>query len=215
MDFRLFCRLFNVAASKFEEALRYTNDATVIRGYAQSICGYLKMDKSNKNLSSAVSLGKDKVLSVIEDFKQRQNADAIAEILKAIPQSAEYSDLVCSAFNAIRYVDKGYFVKSKIVTRVDLKHIPKIFFLDELSSPKEHLQTAALIYQEVVQEHSLQRIYGEVDLQWIPTLESPELVIALVKHAMEDMSLNFIVAGKLFQQNINDENDISDHDVQV
>ena len=164
---------------------------------------------------SAISMGKESVATVIDDFRRRQITDGIAEILKCIPLRGEYSELACLAFNSIISADESYFTKGKSLSRKDLIYMPKKFFLDDEFNPTEYITTAARIYQEVVKESSLEYVYGEVQLKWISDLLSPHLVIAIVNSAMEDTNLNFIVAAKLFKNRSTDLVDITDHDIEV
>lgn len=207
-------RMYNLASSKYEQSLHLSTDFSVLQGYAQSLCGYLKMQESPTTLS-AISQGKEKVIAVIEDFCRRHNTDGIAEILKHMPLRGEYSELVCLAFNSIISVDQNYFAKERSLSRKDLIFIPKKFFLDDEFNPSEYQSTAARIYQEVVKESSLEYVYGEVQLKWITDLLSPQLIIAVVNSAMEDTNLNFIVAAKLFKNSNIDQVDITDHDIEV
>jgi hypothetical protein len=206
--------MYGVASLKYEEALQFISDFIVLKGYAQSLCGYLKMERTSTS-AAALSQGKEKVLYVVNDLRQRHNTEGIAEILKSLPQRGEYADIVCAAFSAIMSVDALFFTRGRNMSRSDLVHYPKIFFLDDDTNPQEYLNTAAAIYQEVVRDSQLEYIYGEVHLRWISALHSAELVIAIVQHAVEDSNLNVVVAGKLFKQNIRDEVNITDHDVEV
>lgn len=207
-------RMYKLASQKFEDSLYLINDFTVLQGYARSLCGYLKMERTSIN-ASAVSQGKEKVIVVIEDLCRRHNTDGIAEILKNIPPRVEYSALLCLAFNSIVSIDGNYFSKGRGLTRRELVYLPKLFFLDEDFNPVEYLVTAAKIYQEVVKDPALEYIYGEVQLKWITELNSPHLIISIVKSAIEDTNLNFVVAGRLFKNNIYGEVSISDHDIEV
>ena len=206
--------MYNLASSKYEESLHLTTDFSVLQGYAQSLCGYLKMQQSPTTLS-AISQGKEKVKAVILDFCRRHNTDGIAEILKHIPLRGEYADLVCLAFDSIMSVDDKYFGKGRSLSRKDIIFMPKKFFLDDEFNSSEYLNTAARIYQEVVKDQSLEYVYGEVQLRWIAELKSPELVIAVVNSAMEDTNLNLIVAAKLFKNGGGDKVNITDDDIEV
>jgi hypothetical protein len=64
--------------------------------------------------------------------------------------------------------------------------MPQIYGLDHPRSPADYIEAAAGMYKEVCKDYELRMIYGEVDLSWINDIESPELVIALVKNAQED-----------------------------
>lgn len=203
------CRMYSIASTKYEEALKYLSDTQTLEGYARALCGYLKMEGTSH------SQGKDKVLHVIRSFAQQHNAEAIAEILRFIPRKGFYSDVLCAAYNAITDFDPLFFSKNKNLSRKDLIFLPKIFFLDDANNPSNYLVTAAKIYKEVMLDQSLAYSYGEVDLSWISKLESAELVIAIVQHAIEDFSLDHIIVGKLFKQNLKDEINIIDADIKV
>jgi hypothetical protein len=206
--------MYGVASIKFEEALRYITDFDVIKGYAQSLCGYLKMECSPSS-TAALTQGRNKVLTVIQELKHRHNTEGIAEILKSIPHQGEFADIVCVAFGSIIGIDPNFFIGDKNMTRADLVHLPRVFLLDELHNPPEMLQTAAAMYREVVQDPRFEYCYGETQLKWIAGLISPELVIAIVQHAVEELNLNFVVVGKLFNQATNEKVTILDADIQV
>jgi hypothetical protein len=192
-------RLHAVASAKYEEALLFAvDDLMVLRGYAKSLCEYLKIEGSNVN-KQGVSRGKLKVFEAFEKFYLRNVAEGIAEILMGIPREVEYRDLMCKGFQYIWKIDKNFFTRGVSMSRKDCVAIPQIFALDHPSNSQEYIETAAEIYREVVKDGSLQYSYGETDLHWLSQLKSAELVCALVKHACEDANLNIVKVGEIFR----------------
>ena len=114
-----------MAGIKYEEALTYAaEDPVILRGYARALCEYLKIEL-NRSTQQGITKGKLKLLEMIRAFKARRMADAIAEILVAIPHEVLYQDIVCEAFDTVMCIDKHYFSKGMGVERKDLVHIPR------------------------------------------------------------------------------------------
>jgi len=208
-------RLHAMAAVKYEEALAMTSDdVLVLTGFAQSIVEYLKVELTATN-RNGVSKGKVKVMQAIDKFKAIGIPEGIAAILKCLPLEAEYGILAVKAFSAIKFLDKSFFIRHLNMVRKDLVHLPAGFALDAPSNPKEFIDVAAGMYAEVVRDHSLSFAYGETDLSWMASLNSSELIVALVRHARDDKSLKMVRVGELFQAVGRTKLTVTDDDVAV
>jgi hypothetical protein len=165
-------RMYALTSSKYEEALYFAyDDPMILRGFAQSLCGYLKIELSAVT-KEGVSGAKVKIIEAIEKFRARNVPEGVAEILAALPREAEYADLVCQGFQAIKQVDPGFFSKGTAsMNRADLVLIPETYGLNHPRSPKHHLETAGAIFQEVSKDLELHHVYGDVDLGWISALK--------------------------------------------
>lgn len=97
----------------------------ILRGYARALCEYLKIEL-NKSTQQGITKGKLKLFEMIRAFQDRRMADAIAEILVALPHEVLYQDLVCDAFDTVLLVDKHYFSRGLGVERKDLVGIPRL-----------------------------------------------------------------------------------------
>lgn len=208
-------RLHSVAAAKYAEALLFApDDQAVLKGYAISLCEYLKIEITASSIQG-VSTGKLKILGAIEEFQKISNPDGIAEILLLIPPEAQYANLVCAAFNSIVAIDKSYFTRGRVMTRKDLVPLPRTYALDHPSNNPYFIDTAASIYREVVRDVSLSFSYGEMKLDWLADLHCSELVVALIKHAFDDASLDIVQIGAIFKQSLRSNISITDEDVSV
>ena len=58
-------------------------------------------------------------------------------------------------------------------------------------------------------------MYGEMDLRWLPQLQSAPLVISIVKAAMEDKNLRVIKIAEIFHDAGLTDMAVNDDDVQV
>ena len=208
-------RLHSVAAAKYAEALSFApDDQAVLKGYAISLCEYLKIEITASSIQG-VSTGKLKILSAIDEFQKISNPDGIAEILLLIPPEAQYANLVCAAFNSIVAIDKSYFTRGRVMTRKDLVPLPRTYALDHPTNNPFFIDTAAGIYREVVRDVALSFSYGDMKLDWLADLQCSELIVALIKHAFEDASLDIVQIGAIFKQSLRSNINITDEDVAV
>ena len=208
-------RLHAMAAVKYEEALSLaSDDVLVLKGFAQSLVEYLKVELTGTN-GHGVSKGKVKVMQAIDKFKAIGVPEGIAAILKALPLEAEYGILAVKAFSAIKFLDRSFFMRHLNMTRKDLVHIPAGFALDAPQNTKEFIDVAAGMYAEVVRDHDLSFSYGETDLSWMSALMSSELIVAIVKHAREDKSLKMLRVGELFKAVGRTKLSVTDEDIAV
>lgn len=210
-------RLHAEASAKFEEALHFApDDILVLRGYASSLCEYLKVELTGTN-GAGVSRGKLKTMQAIDRFAEWNASQGIAEILMALPRQLEFSSLACYAFGAIKKVDPGFFSREdNSMSRKDLVHLPRTYGLDEPeNNSQEYLEAAAKMYQETVKDTKLRFAYGEMDLSWIADLHSPELVISLVRHTCEVGNLKMLRVGAMFREAGKENISVQDHDLQV
>ncbi|KAJ1428375.1 hypothetical protein B484DRAFT_419428 [Ochromonadaceae sp. CCMP2298] len=210
-------RLHGIAASKFELAMKQgppEGNSSILRNYARSLCSYLRIQAPD-SMSRAKTAGKMKLLDMIHQFKGMRLSDAIAEILREIPLDAEHADIVATGFLSIREVDGSFFSRSQSLQRKDLVHLPFDFALTSPESPPEHWEAAAYIFKEVVREMELMYVYGDLDLRWLPEIQSAPLVISLVKAAMEDKKLKVVRMAELFRDAGLNDTMVTDSDVQV
>ena len=132
-----------MAATKYEEALVLAPDDQLIsNGFAESIIEYLKNDDFG-TANAGMSKGILKVIEAIDRFKAIGVPAGIATILKNIPMEAHYAMLVCKAFNAIKFLDRMYFVRGGAMSRKDLVNIPHGFAPDYPGNSQEYIDTAA------------------------------------------------------------------------
>ena len=208
-------RLHAMAATKYEEALVLApDDQLILNGFAESIIEYLKNDDAG-TANAGMSKGILKVIEAIDRFKAIGVPAGIATILKNIPMEATYAMLVCKAFNAIKFLDRMYFVRGGAMSRKDLVNIPHGFALDYPGNSQEYIDTAAAIYAEVIRDSSLTFAYGEADLSWLCELQSSELIVAVVRQAREDRNLKIMRVGELFKSVGRSTINVTDHDVSV
>merc|ERR1711871_959096 len=208
-------RLYAVASARYEDALRFVADDPIItRNFAFSLCRILDIEMK-ATTSAGIGRGKIKVLESIEMFKKQQLADGIGEIMMAMPRNAEYADLICEGLMAIFEIDMQYFSRQKSMTRKDLVPIPYEYALDNVENPPKLLATAARIFQEVVRDPTLAKNYGDVDLQFIQLIKTPELVVAIIKSVIEDVNLHILNVGELYKSAGRTNINITDEDVQI
>lgn len=210
-------RLYGVASSKFNEALHFApDDIDVLRGYALALCEYLKVELNGAS-RHGVSVGKLKILDAIDEFINVGNPDGMAEIMKALPAESEYANLVCAAFRGILKVNKAFFAVSRHISRKDLVHVNHQFALANPSNSRYYLETAAMIYQEVLYDGTLSYVYGSTNMGWVSSLKCPELIVALVSHAQENANLHMVKVGEIFNSSSSAKTKITitDKDVEV
>ena len=208
-------RLYAVAATKYEEAVDVAaEDCIVLKKYAKAICSYFSLNVSGVE-TKGVEDGKIKIRDAIQRFKSKNIADGIAEILVALPTENEYAELASLAYNTIKEMDSRYFCTDNAVTRKDLIHLPHKFGLDIAGNQLHLIATAASMYKDVVSDLSLSDVYGDVNMYWIGLLASDELVIALIKHAMEDGHLRTLKIGEVFKDSRRESINITNNDVKV
>jgi hypothetical protein len=208
-------RLHAMASIKYEEALMLApDDQLILTGFAESLVEYLKNDDGG-TAGAGMSKGKLKILEAIDRFKSIGVPAGIAAILKNIPMESQYAMLVCKAFNAIKFLDRMYFVRGSLMARKDLVNYPHGFALDYPGNSQEYIDTAAAIYCEVIRDSSLSFVYGETDLNWVTELECPELIVAIVRQAREDRSIKVMRVGELYRSVGRETINVTDHDVSV
>ena len=210
-------RMHAIAASKFELALKQgppEGSVTILNSYAKSLCSYLRIETPDA-FNKGKAMGKVKIADVIQQFKGMGQGNVVAEILREIPREPENADLVSKGFLGLRAIDANFFSKSETLQRTDLVHLPFDFALLSPESPAEHWEAAAYIFREVVKDSELMYVYGEMDLRWLPQLQSAPLVISIVKAAMEDKNLRVIKIAEIFHDAGLTDMAVNDDDVQV
>ncbi len=208
-------RMYGMASLKYEEALRVApNDTFILEGFARSMVEYLK-NETKSTFNEGVSKGKLKVMEIIERFESIGVPEGIAAILKALPMEAQYGDLIVKGFPAIKRLDRYFFSRHSTMNREDLVHVPHGFALDYPGNPSDYIAVAAQIYSEVIRDSNLTFAYGETDLGWLSDIESPELVVAVVRQAREDRNLKIVRVGDLFKSVGRSILNVTDHDVAI
>ena len=215
-------RLFGLASAGYEKALLTTpNDPTILRKYASSLCGYLRIEimkpppaPSPEMLvagvviaaatanAGGVTKAKTKLENVVNIFKNRYMLDGIAEIMMRLPEEGAFSSLMCHCFNSIMEVSSNYFATSNIIARKNLVMIPRRFSLDLLDNQPYFINTAAAIFREVMRDPQLYDAYGDVKLGWLRNIRSAELVVAVVQQTGDDPSLLVLKVGELFKTGV-------------
>lgn len=139
-------------------------------------------------------------------FSEYENPDALAEVLRRLPNDYKYAELGCAAFDAIMKLDPEYFTLNSYMTLKELSVIPSKFSLTVPGSPPSYMRVAADIYRKVLSEPVLSmvlyfciflykymcfiifsvQIYGEEMLRWAASLECSEVICGLVAQAESD-----------------------------
>mmetsp|Transcript_3546 Transcript_3546/g.5520 ORF Transcript_3546/g.5520 Transcript_3546/m.5520 type:complete len:1201 (+) Transcript_3546:1755-5357(+) len=210
-------RLHGIAAAKFELALKQgppQGSITILQSYAKSLCSYLRIE-SPDSMQRAKMKGKLKILDMVHQFKGMRQASAIAEIMREVPRDAAHADIIARGFLSIREVDTSFFSRSQGLQRKDLIHMPFDFALTSPESPMEHWEAAAYMFREVVRDIELMFTYGDLDLRWLPEIQSAPLVISLVKAALEDGNLRVVRLSELFSDAGLEDMAVNDDDIQV
>ena len=219
-------RMHGIAASKFELALKQgppDGASSILNNYAKSLCSYLRIDGGpvrsggggGGGQSKGKVMGKTKILDMIKQFQGMRLGNAVAEIMREVPRDAEHADIIASGFLSLRAMDPNFFSKSLTLQRRDLVHLPFDFALVSPESPALHWEAAAYIFREVVRDTELMYVYGELDLRWLPELQSAPLVISIVKAAMEDKNLRIVKLAEIFKDAGLTDMAVSDDDVLV
>lgn len=210
-------RMYAIASSKFELALKQgppLESSNILNGYAKSLCSYLRIDSSD-TIDEGKLIGKLQILDIMQNFKGLSLGDGIAEILREVPKEPEYVDIIVEGFLSIQKIDKNFFSKSVTLLRKDLVHFPFDFGLVTPESTSVQWEVAAYIFKEVVRDVDLMYIYGELNLRFLPELQSAPLIISLVKAAMDDKSLKIIKIAEMFNDAGLEDIGVLDDDVQV
>jgi hypothetical protein len=135
--------------------------------------------------------------------------------MREIPKEAEYGDLIAKAAISLRAVDPNFFTKSVTLRRADLVQMPFDFALISAERSPEHWEAAAFLFREVVRDSNYMFYYGDIDLRWLPDIQSAPLVISVVKAAMEDRSLRIVRFAELFAEAGLTDMMVTDDDVMV
>jgi hypothetical protein len=195
-------RLHSLSSRLYEEALLFSgDDPMLMKNYALSLCSYLHI--ANTTTTSAgtatssgavttefqIQIGMNKIRSAIRDYQSRLVPLGIAEILMAIPVEYRYAVLICEGFQAIKKIDPQFFSRNEGMTRKDLITMPFKFGLDLPESPELYLETAAMMYREVVKDYECSECYGDVNMSWIQEIKSHHLVVALVTQLSQESEM--------------------------
>jgi hypothetical protein len=210
-------RMHAIAASKFEQALKQgppEGSTAILNAYAKSLCSYLRIETPDA-FSKGKLMGKVKILDMIQQFKGMKQGNAIAEILREVPREPEHAEVISRGFLSLRDLGNNFFTRSVTLRRADIVHLPFDFGLMSPESPAHHWEAAAYVFREVVRDSELMFVYGELDLRWLPELQSAPLIISLVKAAMEDKSLKIVKLAEVFRDAGLEDMAVNDDDVQV
>lgn len=210
-------RMHAIAASKFELALKQgppETSAAILNAYAKSLCSYLRIQTPDA-FSKGKAMGKVKILDMIQRFKGMKQGNTIAEILREVPREPENAEVVSRGFLSLRNMENNFFSRSVTLRRSEIVHLPFDFALLSPESPPHHWEAAAYIFQEVVRDSQLMYAYGELDLRWLPDLQSAPLIISLVKAAMEDKNLRIVKLSEIFSDAGLQDMAVNDDDVLV
>jgi hypothetical protein len=191
-------RLHSLSSRLYEEALLFSgDDPLLMKHYAQSLCHHLRIENT-ATTEFIIETGVNKIKRAIQDFKSRLVPLGIAEILMAIPVEYRFAELLCHGFQAIKKIDSQFFSRNEGMTRKDLITLPFKFGLDLPDSPNLFLETAAMIYKEVVRDYECSECYGDVDMAWIQELKSSQLVVALVSQLSQESEMRTMRISQLF-----------------
>lgn len=213
-----------------EALLHASEDLMILRGYARSLCHYLskeQLDQTTTAIASAkksslstatftfsagFTQGQSKVLEAIQEFTWRRIPEGIAEILRYLPREVNMADLLCEGLFSILDIDPKFFsggrmpstdVTGNIIQPLllsDLIELPRLYALDDIHASETHIRAAATIYREVTKDLDLRFAYGDQNFSWLHQIACHELVTALVRHAREDKSLEFVNLGEMYDQ---------------
>jgi hypothetical protein len=193
-------RLFALTSGKFEDALHFAfNDPFILKGYAHCLCAYLRAEATSGLSKFGASGAKLKIRDAMVKFRDINLPEGIGEIILQLPRDPAYGDLVAFGFLTMKRLDALYFSRGTSLTRADMVTLPTAFGLDHARAPADYISAAAGMFQEVCKDFNLHYAYGDVDLQWLYKLKSPELVLALVKNAQEDHTMRSLNCGDMFR----------------
>jgi hypothetical protein len=98
-----------------------------------------------------MTIGKLMILDAIRNFKNRNVPEGIAEIMKTLPHDYQFAHIMSEAFMAIHDIGKTFFIRGhRNMTRKSLAFIPFRYALDHPANPKRFVETAALMFKEVL-----------------------------------------------------------------
>jgi len=199
-------RLYQLAADKFQEALMFApNDPTILARYALTVCNFVQTS-GTRQLNERRT--KNKVAHALEIFRSLENYDAMAELLRRLPGEFVFSGTCCDIFNTIISNRPAYFY-GDYFTHKDLANVPNRFLLYESDEPY-HIQTAAKIYQTVMEDASRALFYGDDDLTFLTKIKNPKVILTLVKHVQSGADKR-IVDFNIYR----DCTDLEDDDLEV
>ena len=208
-------RLHNLSSRMYEEALLFSgDDPMLMKNYAQSLCHHLRIENT-ATTEFIIQTGINKIKLAINDFKSRLVPLGIAEILMAIPVEYRFAELICHGFLAIKQIDPQYFSKNEGMTRKDLVTIPFKFGLDLPDSSDLFIETASLIYKEVVKDYECSESYGDINMSWIQEIKSHHLTVALVSQLSKESEMRTMKISQLYQKCPREIYNLHDEDIHV
>eukprot|EP00981_Chlorochromonas_danica_P003354 scaffold644_cov168-Ochromonas_danica.AAC.46 len=193
-------RLYAKAAAKFIRAYSEGSsfslfDADVEQKlldlYAKSLCSFLYLDPEVRNKSD-VDAAKVKLQDLLSLLKARRFPEIIVAIIKSIPRDPDFADIIVSSLLSLKAIHRHYLSTTLLVSRDALAFLPFELALVSPFQPYSYYEAAAFVFQQVVRDHNFQFIYGELDLNWLVELESPLLIVSIVKCAYEDRQLKVV-----------------------
>jgi hypothetical protein len=78
----------------------------VLRKYAEAVCGYVQTDGARQVNERRT---KNKVAHALQQFRALENYDAMAELLRRLPDDFAFADTACEIFRAILAARPDYF----------------------------------------------------------------------------------------------------------
>ena len=124
-------RLYALTSAKYEDALQFAHsDPLVLRGYAKTLCAYLRAEQNTQLASLGVAGAKIKVMEAISQYIRLNLPDGIGEILLELPRDPEYAEIMSFGFLSIKKLDASFFSRGTSLTRADMVLLPMIYGLD-------------------------------------------------------------------------------------
>ena len=161
-------RLYALTSSKFEDALQFAHDDTLIlKGYAKVLCAYLRAEQASQLTKQGSSGAITKIMEAIAKFSRLNLPEGIGEILLELPRDPEFAGIVSFGFLSMKKLDNSFFSRGTSLSRKDMIMMPQIFGLDHPRSPADYIATAGGMYKEVCRDFELRMSYGDIDLSWL------------------------------------------------
>ena len=158
-------RLFSVAASRFEAAMKWDNeDREILQYYAEALCAHAafdfdreenerayraKLDKAIEcgcrvdRASSAYSRTNSRLVALVRYFRLLGSPEGTAQLLKALPNQERYGDIACRLYKQVDMLDKEYY-KDHLY---DLAATPSRFDLTAPGQVGEWIECGADMYR--------------------------------------------------------------------
>lgn len=166
--------LYKKASKKFLKSLRHSPDnPAVLNDYADAICKQFEYDDS-----SSVDLVQyqERINKMFKYFADAKILEGIASILDSLPPELTYRSVISEGFNIINTKNPNFYKKKAYRL---LKILEKYQLLDNTIDIKYLLLGTELIKK--ILEYDSKLITEEDNVSWLIDIESPYLLVTLIK----------------------------------